>query len=338
MKSVEHHERARWLKFRLRGEPPDSAVDLRSLPTVPAWADVITVQPEGSTLIVHCEKSCPYHPVPGEPGEAFGDLLKPYWAFVKAFESLLFRQPAHIQFAAATGDEQLTDFVRRFGAVMGRFLPESLTTDCEGFQESFTVVQELSSLRHEQEVFRRGLELLIALRHKSASEVVNKISALADTVDHNNESWMPQNFFAGTLIDASHIYAYQQRLEGKSEEVFYAGHAVMCRLLNRFPPRLVPCRNGAISVPDLKYEGILPSLYFMLQTDYLSEREIDFCHREQCGQPFRVTRRDSPFCSDTCARRVRQREYYWRKGKKTRACRRKRMGARNREAMGKGNK
>ncbi len=99
-------------------------------------------------------------------------------------------------------------------------------------------------------------------------------------------------------------------------------HQLICTILNAFPQYLTRWRGTTIESPGEDYTfGIRPLLYHLLRLEYLSEgRHIAICPLKECETKwFRQERAGQICCSDEHSLKYRQREYYERKGKRTKA-------------------
>jgi hypothetical protein len=107
----------------------------------------------------------------------------------------------------------------------------------------------------------------------------------------------------------------------KEEEIVEEGHQALCTVLNAFPTSLVRWDGMTLEFPfDDTLFGIRPALYYLLRCDYLADVHIARCPWGDCAHKwFRQDRRNQIYCSDACELKHRQKRYYDRKGKKTKA-------------------
>jgi hypothetical protein len=125
-----------------------------------------------------------------------------------------------------------------------------------------------------------------------------------------------------------------------AKEIVEPCHEIVCTLLNGFPVYVQRWEGLSIEFPaeDVVF-GIRPALYYLLRCDYLSDVHIARCPWQHCSLKwFRQDRRGQIFCSAECERKNRQRDYYLRKGRKTKCkyyvstVKPERAKARNKEA------
>jgi len=237
------------------------------------------------------------------------------------------------QYADATDDEKLIDFVKRFGPVWGRVLsrnPESNGTT------TLMVLENLIQLRRGQEIFAGAVKIIRELNRNAKADPAEIVSALKIILPPNmrnpsceaNMEDTPKVIppiptgvdFVGNGI-AERFSALALELWGskgvpesdKKPAVIICARQVLCDLLNRHAPVLVPVENEVIELPVMPNEGIMEALYFQLRLDFLAQRLIGTCLN--CGGHFPVFRRGTKGCSTACRTALRNQKY-WKTHKK----------------------
>jgi hypothetical protein len=275
-----------------------------------------------------------------------GDLWKSYLAFPTDWSGNRPRQAPHIEFANANTDDRLVAFVERFGPV---------TSSAHGasFSEGFRIgaAQDLEELRDERILYSAALRLLSELQHPEKTDrdrIMNCMREIAAKTRTWPDQWERESQMRADRANAKPSWQFQQ-VDLKSIESLIAsgewalertplgapdyaeafayqlslGERVLCTLVNAFPTRLYPIGHGRVTeLPDhdISY-GIRPLLYHILRLLWL-RGSIGICANERCRELFEVDK--SPYCSDECSRKERQRQYWAKKGSAQRR-RRKRI-------------
>lgn len=115
--------------------------------------------------------------------------------------------------------------------------------------------------------------------------------------------------------------AYENPPDGAARAIVEPSHEILCAVLNGFPVYATRWKGMSLEFPSEEtLFGIRPALYHLLRCDYFSDVHIARCPCRDCPTKwFRQDRRGQIFCNEDCERRNRQREYYLRKGKKTKS-------------------
>jgi hypothetical protein len=279
------------------------------------WADKITVRRVADALRVQGQNG---------PETQSPDVLRAYRNFGK--------QGLHVQFVNARTDEDLIDFVQRYGPVNGHRQTGPLSPRGSPLE----VMESFSGLRREQMVFRAALQLLNGLRQRRDTDAADGLGELvcADSM-HLPEATSQRDAFWGLVrwdLEVLRL-AKSRGFRGKPRDLRgflrglrgavlrELGWNVLCMMLENFRPVLVPVKDGLIELPARNEAGILPRLYFMLRRDCLYGQEIRICARLDCRKFFKVERNGQTFCLPECSQLQRQRDYWQRKGRFTRVLR-----------------
>lgn len=312
------------------------------MPLVPRWAEKISVEQKGETLIVSGVNRISVLGGRDERGSESNDLISEYR---RARRSIVGEKRAgnrlpYLQFANAVSDESLVAFVRSYGPVWGH-LPTWRPSKTQKHRDDGIGVEEsLAALRRERWLFSRMVRLY-ALMADQSPNTDSKAELLGDLV---RGPALPRPQWETDSEDAPLWYGYTFRANLSSyltrETGWEGGETLDVRLLKASPEEIQNYANDAlclfINEPEwsrivlLPYEGrfaetvrherrgILPQLHFMFRQEILREQGVRMCALGECGKLFPLERYGQRFCSDTCSRLQRQRDYYWRRGKKLR--------------------
>jgi hypothetical protein len=312
--------------------------------TIPQWAERISVQRDGETLVVQGEdrRATPVPPDDLPPGQ---DLLQQYTQYSKLWsEKRSGKRAPHIQFANSTDDDALIAFVGRFGPVQtkGKLWRSPNRT--------LTAYQDIQGLRRDRLIFSGATKILVASERGDVdardvladglAEILRGACQPGPTQEIHTEPtfrecpWYGYQIlpFAKWLCRQEDFKAATDSLQPDTlvkEALRYIGLSKLRRiaqialsiLLNCFPPHLTAVGSRMLELPTYDECGILPVLYFMLRQDCLRGRAIVICARPECGAFFAVERFGQRFCSAQCSQLQRQRDYWQRKGKEARALR-----------------
>lgn len=296
------------MKQSMRQQP---GVYFAKVPTCPSWASRIEVDRQGESLIVRGWKRWQTYPSPKDLPKG-SDLLADYSSYADGDRQA---RPLHLELVDATDDQRLEAFVRKFGPLGKWASPEKIHDDDT---MDLTVFQTMDDLRHKQRLFRSTFDLIVALREmKLNARAASRIANSAMQV----ESFKTPDPKGPSEIDElmSDITIAMHRREWAA--VYTAGHAVVCRVFELFPSRLIPYPGGAVELPLRRPWSVLSEAIFMLKNDYEQRWKWSFCENPSCRRAFRLTRKDQSCCTTYCATAVRSRKYYHRQGYEVRRAR-----------------
>jgi hypothetical protein len=310
--------------------------------TIPTWAERISVQRDGETLIVQGEgrKPTPVPPNELQPGQ---DFLQQYAQYGKLWlEKRSGKRPPHIQFANSTSDDDLIAFVERFGPVQSNGKLWRLPN------QSVTAYQDMQGLRRDRLIFSGATKLVVACGRPDARDLLldglgevfqGALQSGPATEIHTVPGYDERPWYGHRILPFAKWACAQTDSETATElsppgtplkeelrsispsKVREFGQIALSILLNCFPPQLTPVGRRMMELPVYDPVGILPVLYFMLRLDCLRKQAIAICARPDCGAFFAVERSGQRFCSAECSQLQRQRDYWHRKGKEVRALR-----------------
>lgn len=306
--------------------------------TIPTWAEHISVERDGETLVVKGEgrRAIPASPNELPPGQ---DFLQQYIQYSKFWsEKRSGKRPPHIQFANSASDEDLIAFVERFGPLQSNGKLWRLPN------KSVTAYQDMQGLRRDRLIFSGATKLVVAGARGDVDDGNVLAGGLGEilqgvlqagpateihTVPTFHESpWYGHHLlpFAKWLGEVATDFSASESIPlteaarsispGKLRKI---GQIALSILLNCFPPQLTPIGSRMMELPAYDPCGILPVLYFMLRQDCLRKQGIAICARPECSKFFAVERFGQRFCSAECSLLQRQRDYWQRKGKAARA-------------------
>ena len=303
------------------------------------WADKITVERDGDKLFVYGQNGITE--VWTESESRAVDILGEYRdaprirSIAAEFRSGL-RAP-HIRFANAVSEEKIVEFVRTYGPING--LREAWKALPQRKYAALTVIESLQRIRRERMLFLAVLKLSRSLLSKTEDieGIRNALADMAHSVNQPGAEWerdaerkwhgTEYGFFLSQFaLDVDGGWPSGVRLDDflrglKATTASECGWQILCRILNAFPPKLVPKSRGVVEIPPHERRGILAALYFMLRVDVLRRNKIGTCEQRDCLKYFRTERYGQRFCSADCSRLHRQRDYWQRKGKEARTLR-----------------
>ncbi len=302
--------------------------------TVPKWAKRISAVQEGDLIIIRGEGRlrgvASRSEVPVDQ-----DFIREYTESAKSScDKRTGKKSPHIQFANCRTDRELIDFVRRYGPVSA-----SQVFEVAGNTGALTARQSLPGLQRDHLIFAGAMKLVAAFNadHPEATmcDGLSEISKGARLDGPTSEIYIEKDFeerpwYGGRLWPFASSIAAEKREGGRhptslaslgDKKLLKYSRAVVCSLLNCFPPRLVPSEKSMMELPSYNKAGILPVLYYMMRLDCELER-IRICARAECGRFFAIERAGQRFCESDCSRLQRQREYWRTHGKKKRKERR----------------
>jgi len=316
-----------------------------------AWGIGIVVTCNGESLIVSGAR-----PPALQNDQIAADALRDYrMAFRHFGQKRQGKNSPHIQFANANTDQKLIKFVQQFGPVLVRSSRTeqrvAWSNDSSDYRTSHTTLvaeQDLQELRNEREIYRNALVLVRELKRSSGTDIPsirNCIAAIANRTTawpnqwkreqrlrRSGQGFLPEppwlfNEENVRRIETLDFHATQEPSEELglisvlSANPELCGHYVLCELVNAFRPVVYVWGEGNAPVeapePDL-IGGIRPVLYYILRQEYLHAIGVGVCRNTQCLEVFDIERSGQEFCSDSCSRRQRQREYWKERGKKVR--------------------
>jgi hypothetical protein len=295
--------------------------------TVPAWAAKIDVKRFRGKLLVQGSGRVPNLTVFASSSQA--DSSGPLSQYVPTISigEKRWGLPPHLKFATAMTQRAQIAFVAKYGPIWGVV---------KRSEPAVLVEQDLDVLRDEQERFFKATTLAEELRNTGELDM-ERISLLFLELAIGCRVGLPVaghlKMFSAleekwglpdlVLLEDPASLKRDPRMETWYE---YCAHWTLCRLLNRFQPELTFFDGRPAELPRHAPEGILPVLYFMLRSDYLStERRIATCENTSCKQLFAIERSGQRFCSSKCSTLQRGRDYWHRKGKERRRARRGRQ-------------
>ena len=240
----------------------------------------------------------------------------------------------HIRFANAENDDDLIDFVCRFGPVVSmswKLLPHALApgSSREGdlpFQDLMRVRQDLGELRIEHRIYKAAVGLVLELAKKELEFDIDSAKERMDEIAQGISDWQRQwnrekrergkNPLWRIRADSIRRIA---ALAKSSPDRFLPpqldARIVICELVNVFPSLVFP--NPPEMHSYIRF-GIRPLLYSLLKREFLHPRDVAICANTHCRAIFEVERAHQRFCDDECSRHERQREYWQNRGKTVR--------------------
>ena len=319
-----------------------------------AWGIGIVAKRCDESLIVSGAR-----PLGLENEQLVPDAFRDYRMALKGFGAKRYgKNSPHIQFANANTDQKLIKFVQQFGPVVARSSRTEQragrSNDPSDHRTSHTTVvadQDLQELRNEREIYRCALVLVSELKRSNGtyiSSIRSCIAAIANRTTAWPNQWKreqrlrsngqgfapePPWFFneeSVRRIETLEFYAAQEPSEELghisvlSGNPVVCGHFVICELVNAFRPVVYLWGDNPVEAPERDLTGgIRPILYYILRREYL-HAGVGVCRNAQCLEVFDIERAGQEFCSDSCSRLQRQREYWQERGKKIRQRRIKR--------------
>ena len=282
--------------------------------TIPIWAHKISVEQKPEELIVTGER---HIMSPASGIDVDTDLLgssKPLGGDEKRR-----KMPPHVEFANATTDAKLVEFVRKWGpvdgysclvfggssrdAVLDTFdtgIPKRLHMTVTTSAFEIKVTQSLAELRSEQKIFSGAARLIAEIQKEKPN---------ADLVfDHYSQLPESEERELFSRIIKSRIYRGRPLASAACQRA----QVVLCHLLDRFPASLQLTKRGAVELPLLETRGIRGVLYFFLRLEYLQAGRLGLgvCPRDKCDKVFVRDRRGTVYCDELCSKNHRSLEYY----------------------------
>jgi hypothetical protein len=101
---------------------------------------------------------------------------------------------------------------------------------------------------------------------------------------------------------------------------YYAGHQLVCALINTFSAEVEFTVDHAVEMPprDSIVLGIRPMLFFLLKQVYVGKGGLRICANDRCGRIFISERQGQRYHDSLCSRKYRQRVYVQQKRNKGR--------------------
>lgn len=233
----------------------------------------------------------------------------------------------HIRFANADGDNELIDFVRKFGPVVcttSNMLTSTASTQLlkaasdEDVRILLKARQNLEELRNEQKIYRAALSLNWELAQEGNDYDWDHAHTQIAEIMHGVEDW-PRQWQREKLkrrkdphwtVREESILRIVRLAESRRDGILppqVDARIVLCEILNMFPSLAFP--NPAEMHSYILF-GIRPLLYSILRREFLQPHDMGVCANTHCREFFEVERHRQRFCDDTCSRQQRQREYW----------------------------
>lgn len=229
----------------------------------------------------------------------------------------------HICFANASCDDELIDFVRRFGPVVGTNVTYTSKLTKNQVIILLKASQDLGELRDEQRTYKAVLSLILELAKPDAVfdfgfaqarivDIATGVRAWPHQWERErkergaNPGWRPSEHSIQritALADSKPDFHLPPKVDTR---------IVICEVLNVFPGRF--CPNLVEMHSGLRF-GIRPLLYAVLGREFLYHRDSGVCANTHCRQFFEIERAGQQYCDEECSRRQRQREYWRKEGK-----------------------
>jgi hypothetical protein len=240
----------------------------------------------------------------------------------------------HIRFANADSDEELMDFVRRFGPMVSKTWeilplapsPGPWIAGDPPHQILMRARQDFEKLRREQRIYKAALGLVAELAKKDDEFDFNDAKKMICEIARDIQDW-PWQWNREKKERAKNPL---WRVRGDSIRRIAAlaksgpdlllppqvdARIVLCELVNVFPSLAFP--NPTEMHSYIRF-GIRPLLYSLLRREFLQPRDVEICANTQCRDFFEVERAGQRYCNDQCSRSQRQRDYWQSRGKKAR--------------------
>jgi hypothetical protein len=281
--------------------------------TTPLWANEISVKREPQVLIV-TGKNHTAKPVAGIAVEA--NLLAQSVPLAR-WPGNRRKKPPHIEFANATTDAKLIEFVEKWGPVDGspmlaRYAGNWERVDGVPTKTSsggFTVVvrQNFARLRLEQKEFSATARLIAEIQSNDPNpeRVFNYLCALPDY------ALLPDPAEKEIFFNAAKKLNRGQSL---ARAVCQHAQCDLCRLLDQFHPVLFPTTEGPVELPPMDRgsigKGIKHVLYGFLRLEYLQRDRLGLGVCPHCEDVFAKEREGVVYCDEDCSKRHRSLEYY----------------------------
>jgi hypothetical protein len=254
----------------------------------------------------------------------------------------------HVRFANAERDEDLINFVSRFGPVVVSSLRieerEAFvgTFEIPGSDTLLVTRQNLAELRREHRAYRAALRIVAQLQLGKRCDVTKLqeyLPEIIESVDKWPQQWEREKHLraAEPLWKFGHqnvcrLELWRRAACRKSSgdpfreavavpaDPIRAAHLIICELVNAFNPVVYPWGTTPVEAPQLDLNcGIRPLLYYALRQEYLVKgRGLSICENIDCQEVFQIERCGQKFCGERCSRLQRQREYWGRRGRRLR--------------------
>jgi hypothetical protein len=258
--------------------------------TTPIWAEQISVEQKGQTLIV-TGTNYTESPVAGVSVE--GDLLAQSVPLARWGESRK-KKPPHIEFANATTKLKLIEFVKKWGPFEARAEISRRT----GHSWSVRAWQSLTRLRRERQAFENAARLIAEIQSESPDpgRVFKYHSQLPACRD-----------LSFGLVDRR-----GRQAQSSAEKIYKDAQFALCELLNRFPPYVWPTSAGPVELPPMSAvgHGIRHALYCILRFEYLRTGRLGLGVCPHCDEVFGKERCGAVYCSEECSHLHRSLDYY----------------------------
>ena len=246
-----------------------------------------------------------------------------------------------IQFANASGDDELIEFVRKFGPVVcttSKMLTATASTkplktaNDETVELLLKARQNLEELRKEQKIYRAALSLNWELAKEDIEydhdHAQKQVTEIALGVQNWLRQWQREKKVRGKdplwKIREESVQRIKALAQSRRDVLLppqVDARIAICEILNAFPSFAFP---NPLEMHSYLLFGIRPLLYSVLRREFLQPREIDVCANSFCREFFEIERAGQRFCDEICSRQQRQREYWQANGK---TLRRKRLKA-----------
>ena len=192
-------------------------------------------------------------------------------------------------------------------------MSQELGKKSERFRLSELNKEFMRRMKKSQPVFRAIAQILLKLAKLTAPAATSEDPHSALFAFPWHDPSLDQTFFVELCLQHEDYVS-----------LFRVANQVLCRLLDKFPPKLHFDEGQLYELPQQTVTGVRPTLYFMLRREYQLNCLIRTC--EECGKAFEVKRAGSRFCNEPCSHRNRQRKYWDSKGRSTRLRKSRRNG------------
>jgi hypothetical protein len=260
------------------------------------WADQIDVKLAGDIIAIRGTNTGKDFP------KDFSAVFKEYLYAPKSNREA---KGPHLEFANAKTDAQLLQFIKKWGPITAPSF-----VDHTGMRRAKESLKSVPAVR---EVLAAALSLLTISRDNSLDRdrAFRAIGQFVQAVSLGGDI-----FATGLRVDCEAIHNRALHNRKRSivtlAEIRELCEELLCELVNRFPPTLVPTSHGVLTAP-FRDHGVLPLLIFMLGQDLVSGRNVIVC--ERCGDYFLQRRLGERGCS-SCKEALRSKRYYEKKQRK----------------------
>ncbi len=269
--------------------------------TTPIWAEGISVEREGDSLIVTGKNHTAF-PV---TGVAVGADLLTQSVPLASWSGNRRKKPPHIEFANATTEDKLIEFCRRWGPFDGS--PGEWESRAPDSPRGWKIVvrEDLPTLRGRQKAFSGMARLIAEIQSsKPNPERLFQYYAQLCTPPPEREAFF-QSLSRGEPAKAACEYV----------------QTVLCILLSHYPPHLYPTTGGGpVELPPLNIlgAGVRHALYCFLRLEYLQKDRLGLGVCPRCDDVFAKERYGAVFCGEDCSKLYRSLEYYREHGRERR--------------------